>query len=112
MYKEVKIGEKAVPLKATASTLIRYRQIFGRDLLKTIGTDENEVDANIIQELAYVMAMAADGADMMKLNENTFIDWLDEFESFDIINPDTATEIIDVWNASKLTASESKKKEG
>lgn len=112
MFKEVSIGEKKVPLKATASTIIRYRQVFKRDLLKSIGTNEDEVDAGIIQELAYVMAMAAAGEDMMKLNEETYMDWLDQFDSFDIINPDTAMEIIEVWNASKVTASEAKKKEG
>ena len=112
MFKEVSIGEKKVPLKATASTIIRYRQVFKRDLLKSIGTNEEEVDAGIIQELAYVMAMAAAGEDMMKLNEETYMDWLDQFDSFDIINPDTAMEIIEVWNASKVTASEAKKKGG
>lgn len=111
MYKDVKIGEKSIPMKANAATLIRYRQIFKRDLLKSMGAATDEIDAGVIQELAYVMAMAAAGEDLTKLNEDTYIEWLENFEQFDILDPETATDIVNVWSASKVTASEAKKKE-
>lgn len=111
MEKVISIGGKEVGFKATASTTLRYREKFNRDLFKDIrklipkmsdndlGVDELEC----FMKVAYIMAWQYDNT-----IPNDPDDWLDEFEMFDIyiILP----EIIELWGMNTETLEKPKKK--
>ena len=100
MRKTIVIDGKEVELKATASTVRRYKSWFNRDLLKDFGKvyrvfKEAEALAaevgeaakveisgeilEVIQNMTYVMARQADQNVPKNID-----DWLDQFDSFDI----------------------------
>ena len=97
MYKTVSIGGKELEFKATAATPFRFKTVFHRDLLQILGDQERaeKEGAEVVTQLAYIMNKQADGADMSKLNEDTFVDWLDGFGAMDFIN--SAEEILKVY---------------
>jgi hypothetical protein len=101
MRETVMIDGKPVELKATASTLRRYRAWFNRDLVKDFKTVEKELRDSggdvasgdvleIIQNLTYVMARQADST-----IPNNIDDWLDQFESFPI--EEFAVDVVTLW---------------
>ena len=113
MQKVINVGGKDITFKATASTPLRYRERTGRDLLRDLfsisaassqggAVDMSKVDTNIITELAYTMAKQAD-PDLPE-----YVDWLDEFEPFDVIN--ACGEILTLWGMSQKQLEKSKKK--
>lgn len=84
MYNKIVIGEKEVPMLSMASVDLYYRNIFGEDpvALQTKGIDEGDM-INFIIRMGFVMAKFAelkDRKEMLKLNEDSFLDWLDQFE--------------------------------
>lgn len=100
MRKTIVIDGKEVELKATASTVRRYKSWFNRDLLKDFGkvyrvfkeaealaaevgeAAKVEISGEIletIQNMTYVMARQADQNVPKNID-----DWLDQFDSFDI----------------------------
>lgn len=100
MRKTIVIDGKEVELKATASTVRRYKSWFNRDLLKDFGkvyrvfkeaealaaevgeTAKVEISGEIlevIQNMTYVMARQADQNVPKNID-----DWLDQFDTFDI----------------------------
>ena len=85
MFKEISVGDKLVPMLANAATPYRFKQIFHKDLLKIMfsTTAENESEDDV-QKLAYVMSMQAAKRDLTQLNEETYIDWLEQFDPLDI----------------------------
>lgn len=113
MYREINIGEKSVLMKATAATALRYRHVFGQDLLtemQKVGEDGG-LGMSALQQLAFIMASAADPkVDMRKLNDEEYIDWLDNFEPLDFAA--AAEDIIDLYIANTKGLSEIKKKAG
>ncbi len=99
MRKTINIGGKEVDLKATASTIRKYRDCFGRDLLvdfKKIkassagGTEATAEAIEIIEDLTYVMARQADPAIPANID-----DWLDSFDTFPI--QDFVVEVVSLW---------------
>lgn len=97
----VTIDGKIVELKATASTLSKYRSLFGRDLLKDFrkiektfkdsgGEDISAEAIEIIAGLTYVMAKQADPT-----ITNNIDDWLDQFEIFPIDG--FAQDVVMLW---------------
>ena len=96
MRKTINIAGKDVALKATASTIRKYRAWFGRDLLadfqkiqKTSGAEVTSEVIDIIEYLTYTMARQADPS-IPEID-----DWLDSFESFPI--QDFALEVVSLW---------------
>ena len=92
MEKTLNIDDKKVRMKSTAGTLYRYRNQFGRDMLKDIislqeklnkvskGAEQfNAVDLELFEKMAWSMAKTADP------NTVDIENWLDEFEAFSII---------------------------
>ena len=92
MEKIIQIDGKEIKFKSTAGTLYRYRNNFGRDLIKDIIALEKKfrnvksgmaqfeiVELDMFEKIAWSMAKTA--------NENVpDIDhWLDEFDSFSIM---------------------------
>lgn len=110
MFKEVKIGGKNLPMVANAATAIRYKQVFGRDLLKEMSADDDLSVAGLVQELGYIMAMAGAGEDMNKLNNETYIKWLEGFDALDFFDENVATDIMNLWQGNKEVSAQAKKK--
>lgn len=111
MRKTILIGDVPVPLKATAGTMIRYRNWFGRDLLSDLkkipakyeaGDDSITEDAfGVIVRLLYTMARQADSS-----VPDDLVDWLDQFDSFPI--EDFGEEVVNFWASSLKSTSEQK----
>lgn len=113
MEKTIRIDEKDVKFKATASTIRKYREAFGRDLLMDFQKLQNEAGSGetltvdtltIFENLAYTMAKQADES-----IPDTPDEWLDEFNMFSIYV--VLPQIVELWQLSKLPLSTSKKKE-
>lgn len=113
MYREIKVGKGTVPMLANGATPIRYRMIFKKDLLnefqKTEGNNYS-VATDTVSELAFILAKAAEKADMNKLNFETYIEWLEQFEPFDLT--EALEDIVDMYVGNIETSSEVKKKAG
>lgn len=111
MYREIKIGEKTIPMLANGATPLRYRMVFGRDIISEFqrAGEDGGIMASSISELAYIMASAADkSVDMNKLNINSYANWLEQFEPLDLTM--AAEEVVDVYMGNAKTTSEVKKK--
>lgn len=112
MEKIIRIDDKDVKFKATASTIRRYRERFGRDLLMDF--QKLQVDADkgaslsvdtlqIFENMAYIMAKQADPEVPDDPDE-----WLDAFDMFSIYV--VLPQIVELWELSSLPISTSKKK--
>lgn len=113
MQKTVKIGETEVAMRASAATAIRYRNIFHGDIMKELmEMNPEKLDAAVIekiQKLGFVMAKAAERADMNALTEEDYIEWIDGFDTLDIMK--SAKDILVVYLGGKMSESELKKRE-
>ena len=84
-------GGRPLELAANAATPYRFKQIFKKDLFQlftsaAIKGEESGTDvADSIPELAYVMNMQAQKADMNALSFDDFMDWLEGFGPMDLI---------------------------
>ena len=114
MKKKVLIGTHEVELEANAATPIRFRNIFGEDLLTIIskGTVKGGIDlsvaSQVASELVFIMAKTAERADMTTLNKESMLEWLEQFEAMDVV--DATEEIFSVYFGDSLSTVESKKK--
>lgn len=92
MEKILNIGGHEVKMKSTAGTMMRYRNNFNRDFIKDLinlqtklsekvenGTELEAIDLDIFEKIAWCMAKTADD------NIPNIERWLDEFETFDIM---------------------------
>jgi hypothetical protein len=92
MEKIIKIGGKEIGLKSTAGTMMRYRNNFNRDFIKDLvslqgkltqkmnkGTEFEALDLDMFEKIAWCMAKTYDN------NIPDIENWLDEFETFDIM---------------------------
>jgi hypothetical protein len=92
MEKIVKIGGKEIKLKSTAGTMMRYRNYFNRDFLKDLislqtklnertekGSQFDALELDMFEKVAWCMAKTADD------NIPSIEKWLDDFETFDIM---------------------------
>lgn len=81
----VKIGSKDVGMSANAASPFIYRQIFHEDFLKE--TQKPEFDPSIMVKMGFVMAMQNEKtmAELMKLKEEAFYEWLEGFEPLDVM---------------------------
>lgn len=106
MYKVIKIGGKDVEMVANAATPIRYRQIFHKDLLAIITGSKKMNLGDFCTEIAFIMAKQAEKADMNKLNEESYIEWLEGFNPLDLYG--ATDDIWDVFNGTGETDSDPK----
>lgn len=99
MRGSITIDGKQVELKATASTIRRYRAWFNRDIIKdfkliqrdfTSGEELSSDVIEVIQNLTYVMARQADPSVPADID-----DWLDQFDSFPV--EDFAVDVVTLW---------------
>lgn len=109
---------KEIEFLANAATPLRYKMTFRQDLLTKFANAKTEVDGvenyniDFLSELAFIMAMQAEANSneklkLDKLNFNSFLDWLESFDSMAFENK--ASELIDVYLGNVHTDSEAKK---
>lgn len=82
MYRVVRIGDKEIPMKATASTDLRYKHIFRADPFRIQTAPDYDIGARLVflRQMAFVMAASAAGRDMTALTEDDFEAWLEELD--------------------------------
>lgn len=112
MDKVLTIGDKAVGFRCTASTPMRYRNRFGRDIFEDLLRLRDEVQRDegfsvksleSFEFLSYIMAKQYDPS-----IPDTPEDWLDNFEAFSIY--EYLPDIMDLWIQNESTTSTAKKK--
>lgn len=107
MKKDIKIGEKVVPMSASALTPFSYKKLFGRDIVKDIqnlqkNSKSGELDPEMVAMMTYVMAKEGD-KDVLPFEE-----WLSQFELFDLYQ--SFGEVIQLWGLNEETHSTPRKK--
>lgn len=115
MFKKIKVGNITVPMLANGATALRYRMVFGKDIISEFQAAQEDTakGVNSVPELAFIMAMAAKAkegeADMTTLNQDKYVEWLEQFGPMDL--PMAAEEIVNLYAGNGKTNSEPKKKE-
>ena len=114
LEKTVKIGDKVVKFRSSATVPRLYRIKFKRDIFKDLAKLEKSYsktedgggfaieDLELFENVAYIMAYHAD----YTIPDN-IDDWLDQFDMFSIY--EILPEILDLWGANLITDIESKK---
>lgn len=112
MIKSVTIGDKEVILVANGATPYRYKMVFGSDLMKELteiaDTEDVGTAMDVVSRLAFIMTKQAEHADMNALNEELFIEWLEQFETMDMIH--SYKDILAVYTNNMHSSSKAKKK--
>lgn len=85
MYKVVTIDQRKIPMKSNGCTGRLYARYFHKDFLQTLfkfnDLEKNDVDFEVINELAWVLAKTANPS-IKDIDE-----WLEQFETpFSVIN--------------------------
>ena len=112
MYNLVKIGDKEVPMLSTASVDYYYKAVFREDPIKiqtAAGTDEGAM-IDLMVKMGFIMAKFAASThrkDMLALNEDSFFEWLDNFERPDLF--EALDQIQDTYEAQAESGSKAKK---
>lgn len=86
MFREVKIGDKTVPMLALASANIYYKRVFGKDALVLQANAETTGERIAFYgEMGFIMAKMAeaqgDRAKLLNLGEEQYIEWLEGFDT-------------------------------
>ena len=114
--KTVKVGDREVRFRSSASVPRLYRIKFKRDIFKDLskleksyrdkGDEEDSgleiEDLEIFENVAYIMAFHADPT-----IPGTIDEWLEQFEMFSIY--EILPEILELWGTNLLTEVQSKK---
>ena len=116
IQKTVKICDKDVPFRSSASVPRLYRAKFGRDIFRDLSKLEKSYkekageeassmeieDLEIFENVAYIMAFHADPSIPKTIDE-----WLEEFDMFSIY--EILPEILELWGSNLITDVEAKK---
>ena len=115
LQKIVKIGDKEVAFRSSATIPRLYRIKFKRDIFKDLAKLESSYskkksedgsfaieDLEIFENVAYIMAFHADHSIPDNID-----DWLDQFEMFSIY--EILPEILELWGSNLVTDVASKK---
>ena len=115
LKKVIKIGDKEVAFRSSATIPRLYRAKFKRDIFKDLSKLESSYkdnseegssfaidDLEIFENVAYIMAYHADNNIPGNID-----DWLDQFEMFSIY--EVLPEILSLWGNNLITDVESKK---
>lgn len=110
MLRGIKIGDKDVTLLANGATPVRYRQLFHKDLISRMNDSQSADDiSDMASELCFIMAKAAEKVDMNALTVEMYYDWLEQFETLDLIN--ASEDIFTTYVGQNVTTSTAKKKQ-
>ena len=116
LEKTIKIGEREVKFRSSASVPRLYRIKFKRDIFRDLQKLEKSYRANgneeasgleiddleIFENVAYIMAYHADPT-----IPGTIDEWLEQFEMFSIY--EVLPEILDLWGTNLQTQVDAKK---
>ena len=95
MYGKVQIGDKTVEMLSNAASPVFFRQVFHEDFIAKTAemNSSNAIDSDLFSKMFFIIAKQAENADPMKLNFNSYIEWISQFELIDLINalPNIAT---------------------
>lgn len=103
MQRTIKLDDRDIPVEMNADTLRVYRRNFGRDLLLDMFSMQENLDMEVIENLFYTCAQAAD-PDIPAVDE-----WLKGFSTFALYKG--AKELMKMWRDENKTLSTRKKKE-
>lgn len=112
MYGEIKLkdphgSEKTIPMLANAATPIRFKMLFGTDLLTGIIDKDGNFDVDIVSKLAFLMTKQAAKIDLNTVSLDSYVEWLEDFDSMAFI--DNAQNILNLFIKSKNGTSKAKK---
>lgn len=115
LQKTIKIGDKEVAFRSSATIPRLYRIKFKRDIFKDLSKleksfkgktengDEFQIeDLEIFENVAYVMAYHADNTIPASIDE-----WLDQFDMFSIY--EVLPKILELWGENMMTEVKAKK---
>ena len=89
MFKSITMNDREMGMLANAASPLLYKSVFKTDLLQEIQKmDPNAPDVGLVMRLAFILSMQADKKkveDFRKLTEDDFIEWLEQFEPFELI---------------------------
>lgn len=102
---------------AVGSTQYRYKQLFKQELMKDItklvDSDSNslgeDADFTVSDKLAFVMNCQAEKKDLNNQNFETFLEWIEQFDSSESIKH--MREFIGIYLGNKESTSEPKKED-
>ena len=97
MFKKVTIEGNEIEFAANAATPFRFKQVFKKDLFAILGNEQKAETEGVeaVTQLAFIMAKQAEKADMTKLTEDGFIEWLEGFGPMAFVN--SAEDILAVY---------------
>ena len=100
MEKIIRIDGKDIPVKACASTAIRYQQVFGEhidgELFKAVGKGSEEYEGGIYEsagKLLYIMAWHCNPKEL-RLDKEAALEWLDSVGS---MNGESLKDIVQLF---------------
>lgn len=102
MDKTIKLDGREVRVRMSADTLRVYRKTFGRDLMIDMISMQEKMDMEIIENLFYVCAQAAD-PEIPPID-----DWLATFSTFALYQG--ASDLLALWLEENKTTTTRKKK--
>lgn len=115
LKKTIKVGDKEVAFRSSATVPRLYRAKFKRDIFKDLAKLENSYkgskeegeefaidDLEIFENVAYIMAYHADNTIPSNIDN-----WLDQFDMFSIY--EVLPEILALWGTNLITDIDSKK---
>ena len=112
MFTTLQIAGKDYDMNANAATPIRYKAVFKKDFLTQMAAIEDVADPEVgtlCGEVAFIMNMSAQKANMATLTLDDYMEWLEGID-----NPlafiESAPDILDFYVGTMDTMSESKKK--
>lgn len=106
MRKTLLIDGNEMEFAANAATPIRFKQIFGEDLMRMTQGDDADYYGTVTK-LAYVMHAQAVGEGYKNMSFEAFAEWLEGFTSMAFM--DVADELVNIWTGSEETTSTPKK---
>lgn len=102
MDKIIKLDGRDVRVRMSADTLRVYRKTYGRDLMVDMMSMQDSMNMEIIENLFYICAQAAD-PEIPPID-----DWLSELSTFALYKG--ANELIALWLDETQTTTQRKKK--
>ena len=115
LTKEITIDKATFKVSVSASTPIKFGQVFHTDLVDFFarllaGKAESMETNDIIPKLAYIMSSQAEGKKASDLTEEDFYEWLDRFSPLAFSMTKTQVDILNFYLDDTKTLVESKKK--
>lgn len=120
MFKTLKLtladgSEKDFDFLATGTTQYRYKQLFRTDLMKDLtgiinSFNADGADFSTTDKLAFIMNCQAKKMDMNRINDDMFMEWLEQFDSSTLI--DNFNEFVGIYIGNKESTSNPKKEDG